>query len=133
MTTREFYQAVIDASINEELTAFAAAGIEKLDHALTLRKDSAAKKALEKEAERAPIRDAIMAVMTTEPKTATTLIEEAGVEIKPQAIPSLLKGLCEAGTVVKTEVKVTGKGKQRGYALCEHFYLVLMRGYAVAE
>ena len=119
MTTREFYQAVIDASINEEITAFATAGIEKLDHALTLRKDSAAKKALEKEAERAPIRDAIMAVMTTEPKTATTLIEEAGVEIKPQAIPSLLKSLCEAGTVVKTEVRVTGKGKQRGYALAE--------------
>lgn len=119
MTTREFYQAVIDANISEELTAFAVAGVEKLDHALSLRKDSAAKKALEKEAERAPIRDAIMAVMTTEPKTATTLIEEAGVEIKPQAIPSLLKGLCEAGTVVKTEVKVTGKGKQRGYALAE--------------
>ena len=78
-----------------------------------------AKKALEKEAERAPIRDAIMAVMTTEPKTATTLIAEAGVEIKPQAIPSLLRGLCEEGIVVKTEVKVTGKGKQRGYALAE--------------
>ena len=119
MTTREFYQAVIDANISEEMTAFAAAGIEKLDHALSRRKDSAAKKALEKEAERAPIRDAIMAVMTTEPKTAATLMEEAGGESKPQATPSLLKGLCEAGTVVKTEVKVTGKGKQRGYALAE--------------
>lgn len=119
MTTREFYQAVIDASINEELTAFAKDGIEKLDHALFLRQVSAVKKAQEKEAERAPIRDAIMAVMTTKPKTATTLIEEAGVEIKPQAIPSLLKSLCEAGTVVKTEVRITGKGKQRGYALAE--------------
>ena len=47
MKTREFYQAVIDANISEELNAFAAAGIEKLDHALSLRKDSAAKKALE--------------------------------------------------------------------------------------
>ena len=119
MTTREFYQAVIDANINEELTAFAAAGVEKLDHALSLRKDSAAKKALEKEAERAPIRDAIMAVMTTEPKTATILIAESGVEVKPQAIPSLLKDLVEDGTVVKRDVKVTGKGKQRGYALAE--------------
>ena len=116
MITREFYQAVIDANISEEITAFATAGIEKLDHALSLRKVSAAKKAQEKEAERAPIRDAIMAVMTTEPKTATTLIEEAGVEIKPQAIPSLLRGLCEEGIVVKTEVRVTGKGRQRGYA-----------------
>ena len=119
MKTREFYQAVIDANISEEITAFATAGIEKLDHALSLRKVSAAKKAQEKETERAPIRDAIIAVMTTKPKTATTLIEEAGVEIKPQAIPSLLKGLCKAGTVVKTEVRITGKGKQRGYALAE--------------
>ena len=119
MTNREFYQAVIDANINDELTAFATAGIEKLDHTNSLRKDATAKKALEKEAERAPIREAIMAVMTTEPKTATTLIAEAGVEIKPQAIPSLLRGLCEEGIVVKTEVRVTGKGKQRGYALAE--------------
>ena len=119
MTNREFYQAVIEANINDELTAFATAGIEKLDHTNSLRKDATAKKALEKEAERAPIREAIMSVMTTEPKTATTLIAEAGVEIKPQAIPSLLKGLVEDGTVVKSDVKVIGKGKQRGYALAK--------------
>lgn len=119
MTNREFYQAVIDANINDELTAFATAGIEKLNHTNSLRRDATAKKVLEKEAERAPIREAIMAVMTTEPKTATTLIAEAGVEIKPQAIPSLLKGLCEDGTIVKSDVKVIGKGKQRGYALAE--------------
>ncbi len=41
---------------------------------------------------------------------------EAGVELKPQAIPSLLKALVEEGTVVKSQVKVTGKGKQVGYA-----------------
>ena len=119
MTNREFYQAVINANINDELTAFATAGIEKLDHTNSLRKDVTVKKAQEKEIERAPIRDAIMAVMTTEPKTATTLIAESGVEVKPQAIPSLLKGLVEDGTVVKSDVKVTGKGKQRGYALAE--------------
>ena len=119
MTNREFYQAVIDANINDELTAFATAGIEKLDHTNSLRKDATAKKAQEKEVERAPIRDAIMAVMTTEPKTATTLIAESGVEVKPQAIPSLLKGLVEDGTIVKSDVKVTGKGHQRGYAFAE--------------
>ena len=119
MTNREFYQAVINANFDEELTAFATAGIEKLDHTCSLRKDATAKKAQEREAERAPIRDAIMAVMTIEPKTATTLIAESGVEIKPQAMPSLLKGLVEDGTVVKSDIKVTGKGKQRGYSLAE--------------
>lgn len=115
MTNREFYTAIINANINDELTAFAEAGLEKLDHTNEIRKVSAAKKALEKEAERAPIREAIVACITDEPKTATTLITEAGVELKPQAIPSLLKALVEDGTLNKVPVKVTGKGKQVGY------------------
>lgn len=117
MTQREFYEKVITANVDDELTAFATAGIEKLDHTNTLRKEAAAKKAVEKEAERAPIREAIVAVITKEPKTASTLIAEAGVEIKPQAIPSLLKGLVEDGTIVKSDVKVTGKGTQKGYSI----------------
>ena len=116
MTNREFFQAVIEANINYELTAFATAGIEKLDHTNSLRKDATAKKAAEKEAERAPIREALVACLTDEPKTATTLIAEAGVEVKPQAIPSLFKALIADGVIVKGEVKVTGKGKQVGYA-----------------
>lgn len=117
MTNREFFEAVVNANVNEELTDFAKLALEKLDHTNSLRRDAAARKAVEKEAERAPIREAIVKCLSAEPKTASTLIAESGMEIKPQAIPSLLKGLVEAGTVVKSEVKVTGKGKQVGYAL----------------
>ena len=116
MTNREFYEAVVAAKINDELTQFATEAIAKLDHTNELRKQKNAEKAIEKEAEKAPIREAILAVITDEPKTASTLIEEAGVDIKPQAIPSLLKGLIEDGVVVKTDIKVKGKGTQRGYA-----------------
>lgn len=116
MTNREFYEAVINANINDELSDFAREGLAKLDHTNDLRKAASAKKAVEKEAERAPIREAIVAALTEEPKTATTLIEEAGVEIKPQAVPSLLKAMVEEGTVVKSMIKVTGKGKHVGYA-----------------
>lgn len=115
MTNREFYEAVINANINEELTAKAQSLIEGLDHTNELRKVANAKKAAEKEATKAPIREAIVACITEEPKTATTLIAEAGVEIKPQAIPSLLKALVAEGVISKGEVKVTGKGKQVGY------------------
>ena len=115
MTYREFYEAVINANINDDLTAQAQAFIEKLDHTNELRKAATAKKAIEKEATKAPIREAIVACITDEPKTATTLIAEAGVELKPQAIPSLLKALVAEGVIAKTEVKVTGKGKQVGY------------------
>lgn len=120
MTQREFYEAVIAANVNEELTAFATAGIEKLDKTNEARKVKTVEKAAEKEAAKAPIREAILAVITAEPKTASTLIEEAGVEIKPQAIPSLLKPLIEDGVVAKADIKIKGKGTQRGYVLTEN-------------
>lgn len=116
MTKRELYNAIINGTeITEEMRDLAAELINGLDHTNELRKTAAAKKAAEKETERAPMREAIFACITEEPKTATTLITEAGLELKPQAIPSLLKPLMEAGTVAKTEIKVTGKGKQVGY------------------
>lgn len=120
MTEREFYTAVIEANINEDLTVFATKGIEKLDKANEARKVKTAEKAVAKEAEKAPIREAIFAVITTgEGKTASDLIAEAGVDIKPQAVPSLLKPLIEDGKVIKTDIKVKGKGSVRGYALPE--------------
>lgn len=120
MTERDFYTKVIEANVSEELTAFATAGIEKIDKANETRRAKNAEKAIAKEAEKAPIREAIFAVITTEGKTASTLIEEAGLaEVKPQSIPSLLKPLIEAGKVIKTDIKVKGKGTVRGYALPE--------------
>lgn len=119
MTEREFYTKVIETVDNAELKEFAEAGIAKIDKANEARKAKNAEKAVAKEAEKAPIREAIFAVITTEGKTASTLIEEAGVEIKPQAIPALIKPLIEAGKVIKTDIKVKGKGTVRGYALPE--------------
>lgn len=115
MTNREFFETIVNANINDELTAFAAAAIAKLDKTNEARKDATARKAIEREAERAPIREAIYACITAEPKTASDLIAEAGVELKPQAIPSLLKPLIAETKIEKTEVKVKGKGKQVGY------------------
>ena len=119
MTQREFLENVANGIMNDEITTFAAERIAALDAANKKRRENNAAKRAKKEAERAPIREAIMAVITSEPKTATTLIAEAGVEIKPQAIPSLLKSAIEAGEVLKVDVKVKGKGTQRGYQLAE--------------
>jgi hypothetical protein len=119
MTQREFLENVAQGIMNDEMIAYATERITALDAANEKRREVNSAKRAEKEAEKAPIREAIMGVMSTEPKTATILISEAGVEIKPQAIPSLLKGVIEAGTVVKADVKVKGKGTQRGYQLAE--------------
>ena len=117
MTNREFYTAVINANINDELTEYAAAEIEKLDATNAKRREKAAEKSAEKNAEKAPIREALFNALGSEPQTATALIEATGLEIKPQSIPSLMKTFVEAGTVLKVDVKVKGKGTQRGYVL----------------
>ena len=115
MTNREFLHAVIEGTITDEMKEYAADAIAQLDHTNELRRAKLAEKSAAKAAEKEPMRQAIYAVISDEPKTATMLIEEAGVELKPQSIPSLLKPLVEAGEVNKVDVKVKGKGTQRGY------------------
>lgn len=119
MTQRDFLKSIANGTMNDEMVAFATERLTAMDAANERRREVNSAKRAEKEAERAPIREAVMAVITSEPKTATTLITEAGVEIKPQAIPSLLKSAIEAGHVLKVDVKVKGKGTQRGYVLAE--------------
>lgn len=133
MTTREMYTNAI--SVLEKLSmnvpegmsigeladlenAFSEA-LAKMDEQGAARRAKAAEKAAEKQAEKAPIRDALYAVMgdAENPMTASALIEKAGLTdtVKPTSVPSLMKPLCEAGMVQKVDVKVTGKGTQRGY------------------
>ena len=119
MTQREFLENVANGIMNEEMATFATERIATLDNANGKRREANSAKRAEQEVEKAPIREAIMAVITSEPKTATTLIAEAGVEMKPQAMPSLLRDAIKAGTVLKADVKVKGKSTLRGYTLAE--------------
>ena len=119
MTQREFYNAIINGEINDEVITFATESVTKLDHTNEARRVKAAEKAVAKQAEKAPIREAIFAVVgdAEHPLTASALIEAAGLTdtVKPASIPSLLKPLVEAGDIVKVDVKIPGKGTQRGY------------------
>nr|DAE40693.1 MAG TPA: transcriptional regulator [Caudoviricetes sp.] len=118
MTNREFYTAISNGEMNDELMAKATELIEKMDEANAKR----AKKVLEKkqaaEDEKAPIREALLNAMGDEGMTASQLIEAAGLtdEVKVASVPSLLKPFVLNGTVEKVDVKVEGKkGPQRGY------------------
>lgn len=118
MTNREFYTAVSNGEMNDELMAKATELIEKMDEANAKR----AKKVLEKkqaaEDEKAPIREALLNAMGDEGMTASQLIEAASLtdEVKVASVPSLLKPFVLDGTVEKVDVKVEGKkGPQRGY------------------
>lgn len=125
MTTRELYNATIKAlyeyGTDEAIdlkTEFEAL-LSKMDAQADARKAKAAEKSAAKQAEKAPIRDALLMAMdfAENPKTASMLIADAGLEetVKPASVPSLLRPLVESGIVLKVDVKITGKGTQRGY------------------
>lgn len=123
MTNRELYTATINALRNyntdeaNELIAEFESALAKLDASNEKRKAASALKAAEKQAEKDPIREQLFAVMGGEdaPMTASMLIEAAGLDIKPASVPSLMRPLVEAGRVAKVDVKIPGKGTQRGY------------------
>lgn len=123
MTTRELYNSTIKFLTTDgsdeavELCAEFEALVSKMDAQAEGRRAKQAEKAAEKQAEKAPIRDALLEVMggEDEPKTASQLIEEAGLEIKPASVPSLMRPLVDSGIVGKVDIKITGKGTARGY------------------
>lgn len=118
MTNREFYTAISNGEMNDELMAKATELIEKMDEANAKRAQKVLEKKQAAEDEKAPIREALLNAMNEEGMTAARLIEAAGLtdEVKIASVPSLLKPFVLDGTVEKVDVKVEGKkGPQRGY------------------
>lgn len=118
MTNREFYTAISNGEMNDELMAKATELIEKMNEANAKRAQKVLEKKQAAEDEKAPIREALLNAMNEEGMTAAQLIEAAGLtdEVKIASVPSLLKPFVLDGTVEKVDVKVEGKkSAQRGY------------------
>lgn len=113
MTNREFFTAVIESAISDEMTSFATKALEKLDATNEKRRNTPSKKTLEN----APIIAAIKEALTNEVQTASEIAEK--VEISVQKASSLLRQIVAEGFATSTDVKVKGKGAQKGYALAE--------------
>ena len=110
MTNREFYTAVINGDVydNEELITFAKDAIAKLD----ARNAKRASKPSAKQKENEPIVKAISEVLTSEPMLASKIAELC--EISTQKASALVK---KVEGVQSTDIKVKGKGTQKGYFL----------------
>lgn len=109
MTNREFFTAIVNEQITEDVIAHATAALEKLDVA---RKPT--EKELAKQAADAMIREQIFALLTNEAQTATSLGEQVGVS-RNKASAELRK-LVEEGRAAKSDIKVDGK-PCKGYSL----------------
>lgn len=114
MTYFEFITAVSKGEMTEEIMGKALELIEAHNRGLDKAHDRASKAKEAKMAERQPIIDALVNALTDEPQSATDLIANAGVELKPQAVATYFRLYVEPGTFVRVDMK-GAKGKIVGY------------------
>lgn len=109
MTKREFYKAIANGQITDELMNFAIELIARMDEANVKRKSTPSKKQKENEA----IKTKILEHLDTEPKTATMIGELIGISM--QKASALLRQLVDDNKATATEVKIPKKGTQKAY------------------
>ena len=117
MTNREFLTAIANSSLSDDLTAYAAEQIVKLDMRNAARKEKQSSKPSKTAIENEPIKASIMEFLSaqSEPMIAADIAEN--VKITTAKASSLLRQLADAGKVVKSEVKIPKKGKVKGYSI----------------
>jgi hypothetical protein len=109
MTTREFFENVITMVEDAEMQEKAKSLIDALDRRNAKRAERPSKTAIANE----PIKAEIAKVLTTEPMTASTIAKL--VDISTQKASALLRQM----DIKVTDVKVKGKGTQKGYYIAE--------------
>ena len=109
MTKREFYNAIANGQMTDEIMEFATEQIARMDSANEKRKNTLSKKQEENKAVKAEM----LKHLDTEPMTATTVGELMG--ISTQKASALLRQLVNDGKATATEVKIPKKGTQKGY------------------
>lgn len=125
MTKRDFYTAISkNETLDAELRTFADASLAKLDDINSKRREKVSKVALAN----MPLIDAVVAMLTAEPQTASMLTPKMNAafpsaddaeEMKVQKISHLLTEAVKAGRCSVMDVKVKGKGTQKGYFIAE--------------
>lgn len=111
MTQREFFTTIVEgATVTAEMEAFASHALANIDKANESRRERQSKKAQENEPLLAQIETDIL---TVEPITASNVAAILGTST--QKATALLRALVAAGRAQVQDVKVTGKGMQKGY------------------
>ena len=110
MTKREFLTKVTEGTITDEMKEFAKAEIAKLDAELA----KAAEKRAAKKAENAPLAEALQAILTDEPITASQIAEAVEGINNVSKATVIAKILVDSGVASVTDVKVKGRAV-KGY------------------
>lgn len=116
MTQKEFYTAIAGLDIASELVEYAEAAIAKIEAANEKAKAKRAEKSKERKAEDVELMATVEGMLGAEPKTAGMVRAEFGeTELKVQKFTAILRALVAEGRAVGVDVKVSGKGTQKGY------------------
>ena len=109
MTMREFYTAIVEGKVTDEVIAKATAEIEKLDARNEKRKGENSKRAKENEPIKADILDG---------KSVASAIG-IGIGQSTNKVSALCKQMVEAKVLSVSEYKEKGKSKVNAYAIAE--------------
>ena len=109
MTQREFFTAVINANVSDELTTFAETAISKLDERNAKKSSTLTAKQKDNIGLMAQIYEYIL---TNGGKTASEISAAfSEMEVSTSKASALLRKMWENGEMSREEIKVKGKGK----------------------
>ena len=111
MTYRDFYNAVLTSTDNDELKAFATEAIAKLDARNAKRSSKPSKKSLEN----APIKDSIAEFLADGSHLASEIAKS--LDLSVSKVSALCRQMVGDGILTVEDVKVKGKGTQKSYSL----------------
>ena len=115
MTQRTFLEKVVNANISDEMTAYAMERIKHLDDVNEHRKAKGSKT----QRANVEVKKAILASLEENTVYTASQVAEMGIEgiTSTQKASALLRQMTETGELTVTDIKITGKGKVKGYSL----------------
>ena len=111
MTNREFFTAVFNNEITDEVIVFAKDALVKLDARNDKRRNTLTKEQIANEA----IKSEMLSVLANGPLVASEIAAKMG--ISTQKVSALAKQLVDCGAVEATDVKLKGKGTVKQYII----------------
>lgn len=115
MTNREFYTAIVNGTINEDVIAHASSAIEKLDERNAKRASKPSKRSLEN----IPIRAHIAGFLEENEGSHVASEIASALNLSTQKVSALCRQMVSDGVLAVEDVKVKGKGMQKSYSLAE--------------
>jgi hypothetical protein len=113
MTNREFYTAIAEGKLTDELKSFALESLDKLDARNAARNSKPSKTQLEN----APIKQALLDYLTANGGQYTEGELGAALDITHNKAGALARQLVAEGKVTSTEVKIAKVGKRKVYSI----------------